>query len=153
MPVTRIDVLMVADGERLSLGCLVAAIIARKSFAEARFYFAVPSDVTFDLGLPQGTLEALNVELIPFSPRDLQVEDKRYRILNKVRALAGFGAKPVLLCDSDLFFIRSIPAAYLIGRTVPAASPEHGRHDFPWERLYAHFNLLPPSFQVLCGSG
>lgn len=153
MPMTRIDVLMVADGERLSLGCMVAAIIAKKSFTEARFYFAVPSDVTFDLGLPQGTLESLNVELIPFTPRDLQVEDKRYRILNKVRALAGFGAKPVLLCDSDLFFIRSIPAAYLIGRTLPAASPEHGRHDFPWERLYAHFNLLSPSFQVLCGSG
>ncbi len=149
----QIDVLMVADGERLSLGCMVAAIIARKSFPEAHFSFAVPSDVPFNLGLPEGTLEALDVDLVPFTFGDLQVEGKGYRILNKVRALAAFGSRPVLLCDSDLFFLRSIPAAYLIGRTVPSATPEHGRHDFPWERLYAHFNLLPPSFQVLCGSG
>ena len=144
---------MVADGERLSLGCMVAAIIARKSFPEARFHFAVPADAPFNLGLPAGTLEALQVQLVPFTPRDLQVEGKNYRILNKVRALGGFGSHPVLLCDSDLFFLRSIPANYLDGRYLPAATPEHGRHDFPWERLYAQFNLSAPSFQVLCGSG
>jgi len=151
--VSAIDILMVADGERLSLGCMVAAIIARKSFPEARFHFAVPSDAPFNLGLPEGTLEALEVHLVPFTPRDLRVEGKDYRILNKVRSLSGFGSRPVLLCDSDLFFLRSIPAGYLSGRSVPAATPEHGRHDFPWERLYAHFNLITPSFQVLCGSG
>lgn len=150
---SAIDILMVADGERLTLGCMVAAIIARKSFPEARFHFAVPADVPFNLGLPDGTLEALEVQLVPFTPRDLQVEGKGYRILNKVRALGGFGARPVLLCDSDLFFLRSIPESYLSGRTVPAATPEHGRHDFPWERLYAHFDLSAPSFQVLCGGG
>lgn len=150
---TAIDVLMVADGERLSLGCIVAAIIARKSFPEARFHFAVPADVPFDLGLPAGYLESLGVELIPFTPRPLQVEGKNYRILNKVRALAAFGSRPVLLSDSDVFFLRSIPADYLIGRTVPAATPEHGRHDFPWERLYSQFNLATPGFQVLCGGG
>ena len=132
---SAIDILMVADGERLSLGCMVAAIIARKSFPEARFHFAVPADVPFNLGLPDCTLEALEVQLVPFTPRDLQVEGKGYRILNKVRALGGFGARPVLLCDSDLFFLPSIPESYLSGRTVPAATPEHGRHDFPWERL------------------
>lgn len=58
--------LMVADGERLSLGCMVAAIIARKSFPEARFHFAVPADAPFILGLPEGTLEALEVQLDSF---------------------------------------------------------------------------------------
>jgi hypothetical protein len=144
---------MVADGERLSLGCMVAAIIARKSFPEARFHFAVPGDAPFELELPEDTLEALEVKLLPFSPRPMQVEGRPYRILNKVRALAAFGGKPVLFCDSDLFFLRSIPADYLIGRTVPAATPEHGRHNFPWERLYSQFNLCVPGFQVLCGSG
>jgi hypothetical protein len=151
--VSAIDILMVADGPRLSLGCMVAAIIARKSFPEARFHFAVPTDSPFHLGLPEGTLEALEVQLVPFTPRDLQVEGKGYRILNKVRCLGGFGSRPVLFCDSDLFFLRPVPYGYLNGRTVPAATPEHGRHDFPWERLYAHFNLNMPSFQVLCGSG
>jgi hypothetical protein len=47
---TAIVVLMVADGARLSLGCVVAAIIARKAFSEARFHFVVPDGVTFDLG-------------------------------------------------------------------------------------------------------
>ena len=94
---------MVADGERLSLGCIVAAIIARKSFPEARFHFAVPADVPFDLGLPHGYLESLEVELLPFTPRPLQVEGKHYRILNKIRALAAFGSRPVLLSDSDVF--------------------------------------------------
>jgi hypothetical protein len=148
-----LDILMVADGERLSLGCMVAAIIARKSFPEARFHFAVPADAPFELGLPAGYLEALGVELIPFTPRALQVEGLTYRILNKVRALSAFGSRPVLMCDSDVFFLRPIPSDYLIGRTVPAATPEHGRHIFPWERLYSEFNLPTPSFQVLCGDG
>lgn len=148
-----VDILMVADGERLALGCLVAAIIARKSFPEARFHFAIPSDQPFSVDLPEGTLSALDVQLLPFTVRDLAVEGKRYRILNKIRAVAAFGSRPVLLCDSDLFFLRPIPDNYLIGRTIPAATPEHGRHDFPWERLYAKFNLTMPSFQVLCGGG
>lgn len=59
----------------------------------------------------------------------------------------------MLLCDSGLFFLRSIPVAYLSGRTVSAATPEHGRHEFPWERLYTYFNLSAPSFQVLYCSG
>jgi len=148
-----VDVLMVADGERLSLGCMVAAIISQKSFPEARFHFAIPSDTPFNLELPEGMLDALSIKLLPFTTKDLSVEGKTYRILNKVRALAAFGSRPVLLCDSDLFFLRSIPPDYLIGRTVPAATPEHGRHSFPWERLYAQFNLAIPAFQVLCGSG
>jgi len=125
---------------------MVAAIIARKSFPGTPFHFVVPVDAPFNLGLPAGTLEALEVELIPFTPRDLQVEGKGYRILNKGRCLAGFGSRPVLLCDSGLFFLRSIPVAYLSGRTVPAATPEHGRHDLPWECLYTYFNLSAPSF-------
>lgn len=153
MIMSGIDVLMVADGERLSLGCLVAAIIARKSFPEARFHFAIPSDQPFNLDLPKGTISALDVQFLPFTVRDLAVEGKRYRILNKVRAVAAFGSRPVLMCDSDLFFLRPIPVEYLNGRTIPAATPEHGRHDFPWERLYTNFDLPVPSFQVLCGGG
>lgn len=148
-----IDVLVVADGERLSLGCMVAAIIARKTFPEARYHFAVPSDAPFSLDLPAGYLEHLGVQLVPFTFRPLLVDGNDYRILNKVRSLSAFGTRPVLMCDSDLFFLRSIPLEYLISRTVPAATPEHGRHVFPWESLYSHYNLIMPSFQVLCGSG
>ncbi len=148
-----VDVLMVADGERLSLGCMLAAIIARKSFPAARFYFGVPSDVPFSLNLPQGLLEALEVQLVPFQFRSLLVGGNSYRILNKVRVLSAFGARPVLLCDSDLFFVRAVPTDYFLGRTTPAATPEHGRHDFPWEKLYPHFELHCPSFRVLCGGG
>ena len=32
--------------------------------------FTVPADAPFNLGLPEGTLEALEVELVPFTPRD-----------------------------------------------------------------------------------
>ena len=54
----------------------------------------------------------------------------------------------MLLCDSDLFFIRSIPANYLSGRTVPAATPSIAMIS---GSAYAHFNLSAPSFKVLCG--
>lgn len=40
------------------------------------------------------------------------MEGKDYRILNKVRALAGCGSRPVLLCDSDLFFLRPLLERY-----------------------------------------
>ena len=144
---------MVADGERLSLGCVVSAIIARKSFPAARFHFAVPSDADISLDLPDGLLDDLGVKTHVFPFRSLLVEGRDYRILNKVRALSAFGPSPVLFCDSDLFFVRAVPVDYFTGRTVPAATPEHGRHDFPWESLYPHFDMYCPSFRILCGGG
>ena len=148
-----IDLLVVADGERISLGALIALLINRKSFPEARVHLAVPDDAPLAEAVPERILAALQPRVYSLPAPHLAVEGQSYRILNKVQALASFGPRPALLCDSDLFFLRSVPLDYFAGRTVPAAVPEHGRHDFPWERLYPIAGAPLPSFQVLCGSG
>lgn len=148
-----LDVIVVADGERIALGALIALLINRKSFPEARLHLAVPEDAPLVQAIEPRILEALQPTLFPLPAPALWVEGQPYRILNKVQALASFGPRPALLCDSDIFFLRGVPLPYLAGRTVPAAVPEHGRHDFPWQRLYAMVGGALPAFQVLCGSG
>lgn len=74
----------------------MATSITRISFPKTRSYIAVSADVPFNLGLPDGILEALNVQMVPFTSRDLQVKGKGYCTLNKVQALGSFGSRTLL---------------------------------------------------------
>lgn len=148
-----LDVVVVADGERIALGALIALLINRKSFPEARLHLAVPEDSPLLQVIPERILKQIEPITYSLPAPSMTVEGHLYRILNKVQALASFGPRPALLCDSDMFFLRAVPLEYFYGRTVPAAVPEHGRHDFPWERLYPMVGAPMPSFSVLCGSG
>jgi hypothetical protein len=148
-----LDLLMVADGERIALGALIGLLINRKSFPQAQVHLAVPEDAPLQQAIPARILDRIRPLVYTIPAPTLKVEGHLYRILNKVQALASFGPRPVLLCDSDTFFLRALPLEYFAGRTVPAAAPEHGRHDFPWERLYPMVAAPMPSFRVLCGSG
>lgn len=149
-----LDCVVVVDTERITLAAFLAALVARRTFPEARYHFAAPQHSAFlrstahrqladDLGIP--------VQEIP--DPGIEVEGRAYRITNKVQALASFGARPALLCDSDLFFLRPVPHGYLSWRTAPAAVPEHGIQEMPWDRLYDTFSLPCPTFQHLCGNG
>ncbi|QEY31825.1 hypothetical protein EVJ50_05785 [Synechococcus sp. RSCCF101] len=148
------DVVVVVDSERISLAALLAALVACRTFPESRYHFAAPSGCPFwRQDALRGLAADLAIPLLEIPTPALQVEGRPYRILNKVQALAAFGARPALLTDSDLFFHRPLPAEYLTWRACPAAVPEHGQIELPWQRLYEACGLPQPQLRQLCGSG
>lgn len=146
------NVVVVADGSRISLGCALNILVSQKTFPDAEFHVGVPENSDFGSAIAQNIIEAKATSIFSIPKSEITVSGKPYRIINKINALRSFGPKPALLIDSDILFIRSLPEEFLF-RSAVCAVPEHGLHEFPWKRLYNVIGLEPPVFQVLLGGG
>jgi len=146
------DVVVVADGLRISLGVALNMLISQKSCPDARFNVAIPEGSSFGSDVAEEIIKKYATSIFTIPAPQINIEDKVYRIENKINALRFFGPQQAILADSDLIFLRPLPHEYLF-RPVPAAVSEHGKHIFPWERLYSTIGLQYPKTKVLAASG
>jgi len=146
------DVVLVADKARISLAAALNIVISRKTCPEARFTVAVPEDSGFDHPLAEEVIKEFAHDIISIPAPRIEIDGKSYRLENKVNAIAAFGSRPALLVDSDMIFLRPLPAEFLFQEAL-AAVPEHGKHDFPWNELYSALELEMPRIKVLLGAG
>lgn len=148
------NIVVVVDTERITLGAFLAVLIARATFPEATYHFAAPDGSPFlQSDSHQRLASDLQIEVTQIPAPEIKVEGRAYRIINKVQALASFRSVPALLTDSDVFFIRPLPAEYLAWRCCPAAVPEHGIQPVDWPSLYSSLSLPLPATRHLCGNG
>ena len=151
------DVVVVADKARVSLAAALNILISRKTCPDANFTVAIPEDNSHceeweSSAVAEEVIRLFASNIISIPTPQLLVEEKLYRIENKINALRFFGNKPVIGADADLIFIRPLPAEFLF-RPVPAAVPEHGLHVYPWAELYSILGLRFPEIKVLCAGG
>jgi hypothetical protein len=146
------DVVVVADKARISLAAALNILISRKTCPEANFTVAIPEDSHCEHAVAEEVIRLFASNIISIPTPQLLVEEKLYRIENKINALRVFGNKPVIGADADLIFVRPLPVDFLF-RPVPTAVPEHGLHVYPWEELYSTLGLRFPEIKVLCAGG
>ena len=146
------DIVCVADGDRISLGVALNILVARKSSPNARFLVALPEGADFGSAVAEDVITTFAHQIIRIPAPTTVLDGKLYRIENKINALSVCGIKRAILVDSDILFIRPLPESFLI-RESPAAVPEHGKHEFPWDRLYPLVGLKRPEIEILLGSG
>lgn len=146
-----LDVVVVADGPRISLGAALNIVVSKKAASNVRFHIAIPKGSGAGSDVAEDVFRNFADSVFTIPDPSIVVGKKLYRIENKINALAEFGARPAVLADSDLVFLRPLPADYLI-RHVSTAVPEHSKKQFPWERMYALLALEMPSIRVVHGS-
>ena len=147
-----IEVVAVADRARVSLGLALNLLVSKRTSPDCSFNVALPEDSDFGSELAEKIIKEHARSIYKIPAPTLNVEGKLFRIENKINALRAFGNSPAILVDSDVLFVRPLPSEFLI-RKVPTAVPEHGKHEFPWERLYSTVGLETPEMTVLTGSG
>lgn len=148
------NIVVVVDKERITLGAFLAVMVSRRTFPDAIYHFAAPERSPFlRSDTHQRLADKLQISVRVIPAPGIDVEGRAYRIINKVQALASFESGPALLTDSDVFFVRPLPTDYLAWRTCPAAVPEHGIQSIDWARLYASLSLPVPTTRHLCGNG
>jgi hypothetical protein len=146
------DVICVADGPRISLALACHMLVAQKTCPAAKYHVAVPKDAGFQHEAAERVITSLATSIYEIPAPTTIIDGKLYRLENKINAMKFYKASPAILIDSDLLFLRPLPANYAI-RDVPAAVPEHGLHEYPWERLYETLSLEMPQVKTLLGSG
>lgn len=146
------DVITVADQARVSLAAALNIVVSQKTCPEARFCVALPEDSSFGNPVAEEAISLYATSVVRIPRPTLCVDGKPYRIENKINALRALGERRVLLLDSDIMFLRPLPFEFL-NRSIPAAVPEHGKHIYPWGRLYSTLGLAQPRITVLLGSG
>ena len=147
------SVVMVVDGERLGLQCVLSMIIAKRTTPDINVCVGIPKDAPQISLSTRELLERFAGAIFTIPPPSIRLENRTYRIINKVNALryAPCGSK-VILADSDLIFARELPFDFLT-RPEACAVPEHGFQELPWSDIYEHFSLKLPQTLVLLGSG
>jgi hypothetical protein len=146
------DVIVVADGRRTSLTVALCLVIAKKTCPAARFHVARIEGADMEDRLAERVIAQHAERIFYIPPPSLLVAGNIYRIANKISAMSCSGLKRAVLIDSDILFLRSLPVDFIF-RDVPTVVPEHGYHEFPWLRLFALANLIPPRIKVLLGDG
>ncbi|WP_298285550.1 hypothetical protein [Acidocella sp.] len=139
-----------ADGPRISLGVALNILVSQRSCPGAKFSIMIPENGGFGSACAEEVIRKFAHEIISIPAPTLLVEDKLYRIENKINALRFAGNRKAILADSDTLILRTLPSSFLF-RDVPSVVPEHGKHEFPWERLHENFNLNMSSVEVLLG--
>lgn len=147
-----LDIVVVADHARVSLAAALNLLIARRTCPEAKFTVAVPEDSQFEHAAAAEVINSFAARIITLPAPQFSIENKLYRIENKINALRFFGNRPVIGVDADLILIKPLPTEFLF-RHVPAAVAEHGLHTYPWQELYSLLDLKMPEIKVLCAGG
>ncbi len=147
-----IKIVAVADGPRISLNLALNILISQKTFAKAEYHVAMPKSGSFGNAVAEEIIRRHAKSIFEIPDPTTVIENKPYRLENKINALKYFSGEPAMLADSDIVFLRPLPKQFLF-RSVPAAVPEHGLHLYPWKRLFHLAGLNCPDFHVLLGSG
>lgn len=151
----RINILMVADGVRISASAKISMALSTAICGDMfNFYIGVPSDQMFKI--EEKDLLNLRCEVFSFPHEEFLVSGKEYRIINKINAMVNAPFNRGILIDTDTIFTSPFPEKYVI-RHVPCAVPE--QNPFPndsmdlWRDIYKIFDLQLPSTLVRHGSG
>jgi predicted O-methyltransferase YrrM len=146
------DVITVADRARISLGAALNILVARKTCPEARFHIAMPEDSVFESAAAEEILTKYATSVFKIPAPSIHIEGKIYRIENKVNSVLHSRLKQAVFVDSDTILLRPLPTNYIF-TAVPRAAPEHGLHEFPWDRLFGDIGLNSPEIKVLMAGG
>ena len=148
-----VDIVVVSDNTRESLGIALAMLIAEVFNRDFRFHIAVPEDTVLDNELAAEIIQSRGGRVFRIASPTMLVEGRKYRIQNKIEAMRTADiVGPSLLMDSDMFAIRKLVGAFIF-RDVPTAVPAHATgKSYPWDEIYAAFELSRPRLQVLSGA-
>lgn len=84
------DVVVVADGLRISLGVALNMLISQKSCPDARFNVAIPEGSSFGSDVAEEIIKKYANSIFTIPAPQINIEDKVYRIENKINALRFF---------------------------------------------------------------
>ena len=147
MSSAKVKIACVVDGSRLALSTILLYTSARHMIPDAEFYFGVPEDADPELSTKLvNKLPNTQIVILPTPP---SFQGRQYRIINKIALLSRLGDTKVILCDSDLLFVRPFPVKYLAHLQYGAKVADACSWNGDWDYVYKKFNLPTPIRRVI----